>query len=99
MPTEMRIDSPELLLRRLDDGRWNAMVLAEAVRQHLRSTPVSPRFSFHGSYVSAAELRSASNQVKINELNLEPKPSPLLFEAHARAGVEGQTLEAQRRGS
>ena len=25
MPTEVQIDNPELLLRRLDDGRWNAM--------------------------------------------------------------------------
>ena len=95
MPTEIRIDSPELLLRKLDDGRWNVMVLAEAVRQHLRPTSRVVPFQLPRTIVSAAELRVGANQVTINELNLEPKPSPLLFEAHARAAVEGQTLEAQ----
>ncbi|MGB4782782.1 hypothetical protein, partial [Candidatus Methylomirabilis sp.] len=38
MPTEVRIESPELLLRQLDDGRWNLVALAQEIRQHLRST-------------------------------------------------------------
>jgi hypothetical protein len=94
MPTEIRTDSPELLLRRLDDGRWNAMVLAEAVRQHVRPTPRVTPIQLPRIVLTAGELRFGARRVTNLTVELEPKPGPLLFEVRALAEVEGQTLEA-----
>ena len=94
MPTEIRTDRPELLLRRLDDGRWNAMVLAEVVRQHVRPTPRVTPIQFPRIVLTAGELRFGARRVTQINLDLEPKPAPLLYEVRALAGVEGQRLEA-----
>jgi len=94
MPTEVQTDSPELLLRRLDDGRWNAMVLAEVVRQHMRPTPRVTPIQLPRIVLTAGDLRFGARRVTNLTLDLEPKPAPLLFEVRALAGVEGQTLEA-----
>jgi len=93
IPTEIRIESPELLLRQLDDGRWNLVALAQEIRQHLRSTadvaPVSlPRISLTGG-----SLQTGDRQVTDLSLNLEPKPVPLLLEMQARAVVGGRSVQ------
>lgn len=48
MPTEVRIDGPELLIRQLDDGRWNISTLVQEVQRHLqpatRPTPTPLQF-------------------------------------------------------
>ena len=93
MPTEVRINGPELLLRQFDDGRWNLVALAQEIRQHLRSTadvaPVSlPRISLTGG-----SLQTGDRQVTDLSLNLEPKPVPLLFEMQARAVVGGRSVQ------
>lgn len=94
MPAEIRIDSPELSLRQLDDGRWNVMALAETVRQRLRPTTRVIPLQLPRILVTAGVLRLGATQVTGLNLSLEPRPSPLLFEAHMRAAIEGQTLEA-----
>jgi len=93
MPTEIRIESPELLLKQLDDGRWNLVALAQEIRQHLRSTtdvaPASlPRISLTGG-----SLQTGDRQVTDLSLSLEPKPAPLLFELQARAVVGGRSIQ------
>ena len=91
MPTEVQIDRPELLLRRLDDGRWNVMVLAEAVRQHVRPTPRVTPIQLPRIVLVAGELRFGARQVTHINLELEPKPAPLLFEVLALAGATHRT--------
>ena len=93
MVTELRIDNPELLLRRLEDGRWNLLALAQEVRQHLRPTtrvtPVQlPRISLNAGafHIGARRLTDVS-------LTLEPKPAPSLFEVQVQAAVEGKPMQ------
>ena len=94
MPTEVRIDSPELLLRTLDDGRWNIMALAEAVRQRLRPTTRAIPLQLPRILFTSGEFRVGDHRVTGLELNLEPRSAPLLFEVQMRASVGGRTLEA-----
>ncbi|MGH7411235.1 MAG: hypothetical protein ACREJ6_09315 [Candidatus Methylomirabilis sp.] len=94
MPTEVRLDRPELSLRRLDDGRWNVMALAETVRQRLRPTTGAIPFQLPRILVTSGEVRVGANQVKGLDVSLEPRSSPLLFEAHVRAAAEGKMFEA-----
>ncbi len=94
MPTEVRIDSPELSLRKLHDGRWNVMALAETVRQRLRPTTRVTPLQLPRVLLTAAVLRLGANQVKGLAVTLEPGPSPMLFEAHVRAANNGKALEA-----
>jgi len=93
MPTEVRIDSPELLLRRLDDGRWNVMALAETVRQRLRPTTRAIPLKPPQIIFTSGDFRVGDYRVTGLEFTMEPRPSPLLLEAHARATFEGKTLE------
>lgn len=93
MPTEVRIDSPELLLRQLDDGRWNLLALAQEVRKHWRPTtrvsPVQiPSISIH-----AGAVQIGARRVTDLNLSLEPKPAPQLFGVQVRAAVEGRPIQ------
>lgn len=92
MPTEVRIEHPELLLRQLDDGRWNLQVLAQEVQRHVqpaaRSTALRiPRVSLAGGVVQIGNDRVADIHV-----TLEPRPAPLLFEMQGQAVVGGRSI-------
>jgi hypothetical protein len=95
IPTEIRIERPELLLKQLDDGRWNALALVETVRGRLQPTrrvsPIQlPRIALGGG-----EIRFGMRRVTDLELELDPKPAPLLLAIQALATIEGRTITAR----
>jgi hypothetical protein len=92
MPTDVRIESPELFFRQLDDGRWNLQALAQEVQRHLlpaaRPTPLQfPRASVTNGILQIRDYRVTDINVA-----LEPKPSPVLFEMQAQAAVSGRSV-------
>ncbi|MDD5559219.1 hypothetical protein [Candidatus Methylomirabilis sp.] len=93
MPTEVRIESPELLLRQLDDGRWNLVALAQEVQQHLRPTTRPTTLQLPRASVTAGTLQIGGHRVTDLNVTLEPKPAPLLFEMQARAAVGGRSVQ------
>lgn len=93
MPTEVRIENPELLLRQLDDGRWNLVALAQEVQRHLQpaarpTTLQVPRVSLTGG-----AMQIGSRRITDMNVTLEPKPAPLLFEMQAQAAVGGRSVQ------
>lgn len=93
MPTEVRIESPELLFRRLDDGRWNLPALAQEVQQHLKPAAQPTTFSLPRVAVTAGTLQIGDHRVTDVNVALEPKPAPVLFEMQARAAVDGRSVQ------
>ena len=92
MPTAVRIENPELLLRQLDDGRWNLQELAQEAQRHLppaaRPAPLQvPRVSIINGILQILDYRVTDVRVA-----LEPKPSPALFEVQAQATVGGRPV-------
>lgn len=94
MPTEVRLDSPEAVLRQLEDGRWNLLVLAHAIRRHLRPTTRPAQFPLPRTTLTAGTLQVGSRRVTDVYVSLEPKPAPQLFEIQARAAVGGRSVQA-----
>jgi len=93
MPTEVRIDRPKLLLRQLDDGRWNLLALVQEVRKHWRpTTRVSP-VQFPSISINAGAVQIGARRVTDLNLSLEPKPAPQLFGVQVRAAVEGRPIQ------
>ncbi|MCZ7625628.1 MAG: AsmA family protein [Candidatus Methylomirabilis sp.] len=97
MPTEVRIEHPELLLRQLDDGRWNLQVLAQEVQRHVqpaaRSTALRiPRVSLAGGVVQIGNDRVADIHVTLGRGPLRycsrcrgrPSSADARFESTAR---------------
>jgi len=93
MPTEVRIESPELLLRQLDDGRWNLVALAQGVQQHLQPATRPTRLQLPRVALTAGALQIGGHRVTDVNVTLEPKPAPLLFEIKARAAVGGRSVQ------
>ncbi len=93
MPTEVNIDSPELLVRKLEDGRWNVVALVQEVRQHLRPRKRVTPVQLPPIFLTGGLFQLAGRRVTDVNLSLEPKPAPLLFEVKARATVEGQPVQ------
>jgi len=92
MPAEVRIDSPELLVRKLEDGRWNVVALVQEVRQRLRpSTRVTP-IQLPPIFLTGGAFQIGSRRVTDVNVGLEPKPAPLLLEIQARATIEGRPV-------
>jgi hypothetical protein len=92
MPTEVRIENPELLLRQLDDGRWNLLALAQEVRQHLQPATPPTTLQFPRTALTADALAIGGHRVTDVNVTLEPKPAPVLFEMQARAAVDGRSV-------
>ncbi|MDE2058868.1 MAG: hypothetical protein KGL31_01180 [candidate division NC10 bacterium] len=92
MPTDVRIDSPELLFRQLDDGRWNLLALAQEVQQHLQPATRPTTLLFPRTSITAGMIQIDSHQITDVNVTLEPKPDPLLLEMQAQATVGGRTV-------
>ncbi|PTL34923.1 hypothetical protein CLG94_12565 [Candidatus Methylomirabilis limnetica] len=93
MPTEVRIDGPELLLKQLDDGRWNLAVLAQEVQKHLQPTTRPTGLQLPRIALTAGALQIGDHRIGDVNVTLEPKPAPLLFEMQARAVVGGRSVQ------
>jgi hypothetical protein len=93
MPTEVRIDSPELLLRQLDDDRWNLVALAQEVQKHLQPTTRPTGLQLPRVALTAGALQIGDHRIGDVNVTLEPKSAPLLFEMQARAVVGGRSVQ------
>src|SRR5574337_1563313 len=70
MPTEVRIDGPELLVRQLGDGRWNIPTLTQEVQRRLqpaaRPTPLQlPRVSIADGAIQIGSYRATDVSVTL----------------------------------
>ena len=93
MPTEVRIDSPELLLKQLDDGRWNLVALAQEAQKHLQPATRPTGLQLPRIALTAGALQIGDHRIGDVNVTLEPKPAPLLFEMQARAVVGGRSVQ------
>lgn len=93
MPTEVRIESPELLLRQLDDGRWNLLALAQEVQRHLRPTTRPTTLLLPRVALTGGALQVGDKRVTDIHVTLDPKPAPFLFEMQAQAAVGGRSVQ------
>jgi len=94
MPTEVTLDTPELQLRALPDGRWNIMALIDTVRQHLRPTARATPLQLPRIVVTAGEISFGACRVSALDMTLEPKAAPLLLGIQVKGAVEGRAFTA-----
>lgn len=87
LPTDVRIESPELFFRQLDDGRWNLQALAQEVQRHLLPAARPAPLQFPRASVINGIFQIRDYRVTDINVALEPKPSPVLFEIQAQATV------------
>ncbi|MBI2883046.1 MAG: hypothetical protein HYY11_03940 [Candidatus Methylomirabilis oxyfera] len=92
MPTAVRIESPELFFRQLDDGRWNFQALAQEVQRHLRPAARPTPIQFPRASITNGTLQIRDYRVTDINVALEPKPSPVLLEMQAQAAVSGRSV-------
>ncbi len=92
MPTDVRVESPELFFRQLDDGRWNLQVLAQEVQRHLRPAARPARLQFPRASLTNGTLQIRDHRVTDISVALEPKPAPVLLEMQAQAAVSGRSV-------
>lgn len=92
MPTDVRIENPELLLRQLDDDQWNLLALVQEVQRHLQPATQPTPLQFPRVSVTGGTLQIRAHQVTDLNISLEPKRAPLLFEARAQAAVGGRSI-------
>jgi hypothetical protein len=93
MPTEVRIESPELLLRQLDDGRWNLSALVQEVQRHLKPATRPTTLPFPRVALTGGALQLGSHRITDVRVTLDPKPVPFLFAMQAQAAVGGRSVQ------
>lgn len=94
MPTQIRIDGPELLVRQLGDGRWNIPALAQEAQRRLppaaRPTPTPlqfPRVSIADGAIRIGDYRATDIGVTLGSA-----ADPMLVEMQARVAVGSRSI-------
>ena len=93
MPTEVRIESPELLLKQQGDGQWNLVALAQEVQKHLQPATQPTGLQLPRVALTSGALQIGDHRIGDVDITLGPKPAPLLFEMQARAVVGGRSVQ------
>lgn len=84
MPIEVRIERPELLVRQLDDGRWNIPALAQEAQRRLQPAARPTTWQFPRVSIVDGAFQIGSYRATDVSVTLESKADPMLVEMQAR---------------